>query len=41
LAYFTEQEQQALVESFSEFDAQMIHEKYQRVVEENERRALG
>lgn len=41
LNYLAEDEQQALVESFQEFDARMIHEKYRRVVEENERRAVG
>ena len=37
LGYFTEDEQQAMLEKFREFDAQMIHETYQRVVEKSEK----
>jgi hemerythrin-like domain-containing protein len=32
--YFTEQEQNAMLEEFYEFDRTMIHEKYQRLVEQ-------
>jgi len=33
-AYFTEEEDQAMLEKFLEFDRRMIHEKYRTVVEE-------
>ncbi|MGD9160309.1 MAG: hypothetical protein PVG39_17975 [Desulfobacteraceae bacterium] len=31
--YFNEEEEQAMLAEFREFDANMIHEKYNRVVE--------
>ena len=36
-AYFTEQEDQAMLADFYEFDRKMIHEKYESVVEELEK----
>jgi len=36
-AYFTEEEDQAMLEEFHEFDRRMIHEKYGAVVEELEK----
>lgn len=33
-AYFTEEEEQAIIKEFWEFDRKMIHEKYKTVVEE-------
>jgi hemerythrin-like domain-containing protein len=38
MGYFTAQEQQDMLDRFSEFDARMIQEKYERVVDESERR---
>lgn len=32
-AYFSEQEDQAMLDEFREFDKKMIHEKYKSVVE--------
>ena len=37
-SYFTDEEDQAMLEEFWEFDRKMIHEKYQSVVEKFERR---
>ena len=37
-AYFTDEEDQAMLAEFWEFDRKMIHEKYKSVVEEFERR---
>lgn len=37
-AYFTEEEDQAMLAEFWEFDRKMIHEKYKSVVEELEKR---
>ena len=37
--YFSEAEQQAMLDGFREFDRKMIHEKYTRVVEEREEAA--
>jgi hemerythrin-like domain-containing protein len=37
MAYFSEAEQQAMLEEFWEFDRQLIHEKYKKVVEEIEK----
>ncbi len=34
--YFSGAEQQAMLDRFWEFDRKMIHEKYRRVVEEEE-----
>ncbi len=34
--YFSEAEQQVMLDKFREFDGRMIHEKYRRVVEERE-----
>jgi hemerythrin-like domain-containing protein len=36
-AYFTKEEDQAMLAKFREFDREMIHEKYKSVVEEMER----
>jgi len=38
LDYLSEQEQQDMLQEFWEFDRQLIHEKYQKVVEETERK---
>ena len=38
-AYFTDEEDQALLARYREFDRTMIHEKYGSVVESLERRA--
>lgn len=37
-AYFTDEEDQAMLAEFWEFDRKIIHEKYKSVVEEFERR---
>jgi len=37
LQYFTEDEQQHMLEEFDEFDKSFIHEKYEELVEEFER----
>ena len=37
MAYFSEAEQQAMLEEFWEFDRKVIHEKYKKVVEEREK----
>jgi hemerythrin-like domain-containing protein len=39
--YFSEAEQQAMLDRFWEFDRRMIHEKYRRVVEEEEAVSVG
>jgi hemerythrin-like domain-containing protein len=39
LGYLTEDEQQAMLDRFREFDVRMIQEKYKKVVEESEGRA--
>jgi len=36
-AYFTDEEDQAMLAEFMEFDQKMIHEKYKSVVEKFER----
>ncbi|MFA5079175.1 MAG: hemerythrin domain-containing protein [Dehalococcoidia bacterium] len=38
LEYFSKQEQDAMLDEFWEFDRKLIHEKYQRTVEELEQR---
>jgi hemerythrin-like domain-containing protein len=38
LLYFDKQEQDRMLEEFWEFDRKLIHEKYQKIVEENESR---
>jgi hemerythrin-like domain-containing protein len=38
MAYFTEEEDQAMLAEFWEFDRKMIHEKYKSVVEELEKK---
>jgi hypothetical protein len=35
--YFSEEEQQAMLAEFWEFDRKMIHEKYKKVVEQAEK----
>ncbi len=37
MGYFSQDEQEAMIEEFWEFDRAMIHEKYQKLVEENEK----
>jgi len=37
MGYLSQDEREAMIEEFWEFDRAMIHEKYQRLVEENER----
>lgn len=37
-AYFTKEEDQAMLEEFREFDRKMIHEKYKSVVENLQKR---
>jgi hemerythrin-like domain-containing protein len=38
--YFSEEEQQAMLAEFWEFDRKMIHEKYKKVVEQAEKKLL-
>lgn len=38
MQYFSDAEQSAMLEEFWVFDKGMIHEKYKRVVEENEKK---
>jgi hypothetical protein len=41
IGYFTQQEQEARLQEFWDFDRKLIHEKYTKVLDEIERITLG